>query len=143
MIELNKKPYWLCPSGEQLTNFDFLMRAKSLISQGSRVYVGTDSMLRGSSCIFATVIAFHNNEKKIATYYYKKFRATNIEYQNIKNKITEEVSLSVQAAQKITEISPMTNVEVHVDIGSNKENKTRSMMSIVTGWVSGMGYDPH
>lgn len=141
MIDLDKKPYWVCPSGEQLTNFDFLAKAKTLILQDSRVYVGTDSMLRGDCCIFATVIAFHNNEKNIATYYYKKFRVANIEYRNIKNKITEEVNLSVQAAQKISEISPLTNVEVHVDIGANKENKTRSMMSIVTGWVSGMGYD--
>ena len=120
MIDLDKKPYWVCPSGEQLTNFDFLAKAKTLILQESRVYVGTDSMLRGDCCIFATVIAFHNNEKNIATYYYKKFRVANIEYQNIKNKITEEVNLSVQAAQKISEISPLTNVEVHVDIGANK-----------------------
>ena len=141
MIELDKKPYWVCPSGEQLTNFEFLARAKSLITKGSHVYVGTDSMLRGDSCIFATVIAFHNNEKNIATYYYKKFRIANVEYRNLKNKITEEVNLSVQAAQKISEISPLTHVEVHVDIGANKENKTKSMMSVVTGWVSGMGYE--
>ena len=141
MINIDCKPYWVCPSGEQLTEDEFAKKARALIDRGSRVYVGTDSMLRGANCIFASVIAFHNNEKNIATYYYKKFRTVNVEYQNIKNKITEEVNLSVQAAQKISVISPLTNVEVHVDIGSNKENKTRSMMSIVTGWVSGMGYD--
>jgi predicted RNase H-related nuclease YkuK (DUF458 family) len=97
-------------------------------------------MLRGGNCIFATVIAFHNNEKKIATYYYKKFRSTNPEYKNLKSKITEEVSLSVQAAQKVNECSPSTKVEVHVDIGLNKENKTRVMMPTVTGWISGMGF---
>ena len=97
-------------------------------------------MLRGDNCIFATVIAFHNNEKKIATYYYKKFNLVNSEYKNLKIKITEEVNLSVQAAQKVLEYSPGIDVEVHVDIGLNKENKTRSMMSVVSGWISGMGF---
>ena len=60
---------------------------------------------------------------------------------NLKNKINEEVSLSVQAAQKINEFSPNTPIELHVDIGKNKENKTRMMMSTVLGWVTGMGYD--
>jgi len=140
MILIDKKPYWVSPDGSQIKNEDFDSTVKDLIEKGSNVYVGTDSMLRGSNCIFATVIAFHNNEKKIATYYYKKFRSTNPEYKNLKSKITEEVSLSVQAAQKVNECSPSTKVEVHVDIGLNKENKTRVMMPTVTGWISGMGF---
>jgi predicted RNase H-related nuclease YkuK (DUF458 family) len=141
MICLDNKSYWVCPSGEQLSDQDFSNRAKDLISRGSSVYVGTDSMVRGKCCIFATVIAFHNNAINVATYYYKKFKITNGDYINLQKKITEEVNLSVQAAQKISEISPMTSVEVHVDIGSNKNNKTRIMMPAVTGWVSGMGFN--
>ena len=73
-------------------------------------------MIRGENCIFVTVIAFHSNEGKIAKYYYKKFKIINKEYMNLKNKINEEVNLSVQAAQKINELSPKTPIELHVDI---------------------------
>jgi predicted RNase H-related nuclease YkuK (DUF458 family) len=134
------KPFWVSPDGSQIRNEDFCKTVNDLIDRGSNVYVGTDSMLRGGNCIFATVIAFHNNEKNIATYYYKKFRSTNPEYKNLKSKITAEVNLSVQAACRVTAYSPNTKVEVHVDIGLNKENKTRVMMPTVTGWITAMGF---
>jgi predicted RNase H-related nuclease YkuK (DUF458 family) len=137
---IDKKPYWVCPDGSQIKNDEFDSIVKSLVRKGSKVYVGTDSMLRGDNCIFATVIAFHNNEEKIATYYYKKFRSNNPEYRNLNKKITEEVNLSVQAAQKVNEYEPGVKVEVHVDIGLNKENKTRVMMPTVSGWICGMGF---
>tara|TARA_R110000851_G_scaffold5268_4_gene21887 strand:- start:854 stop:1336 length:483 start_codon:yes stop_codon:yes gene_type:complete len=141
MIRIENKPFWICPGGAQVRNEEFNVAVKDLITRGSKVYVGTDSMVRGDKCIFATVIAFHNNEKNIATYYYKKFNLINADYRNLKIKITEEVNLSVQAAQQVLEYSPGTNIEVHVDIGINKENKTRSMLTVVSGWVSGMGFD--
>ena len=141
MILLDNKPLWVCPGGDQLTADSFMREAKSLITQGSKVYVGTDSMVRGNNCIFVTVVAFHDSESKIAKYFYKKFKIINGEYKNLKNKINEEVNLSVQAAQKINEFSPSTPIELHVDTGRNKENKTRMMMSTVSGWVTGMGYD--
>ena len=78
--------------------------------------------------------------ENFAKYYYKKFNLECPDYKNLKIKITEEVNLSVQAAQKVLECAPGTDVEVHVDIGTNKENKTRSMMNVVSGWVSGMGF---
>jgi len=140
MIKIDNKPNWICPSGSHVKNEEFDIVVKDLIKRGSSVYVGTDSMVRGDNCIFATVIGFHNNEKKIAKYYYKKFIIVNPDYRNLKIKITEEVNLSVQAAQKVLEYSPGTEVEVHVDIGLNKENKSRSMMAVVSGWISGMGF---
>ena len=141
MLTLDSKPFWVQPGGVQLNSEDFTKEAKDLIVRGSNVYVGTDSMLKGDSCIFVTVIAFHNNSSKIAKYYYKKFKTVNCKYRNLKNKITEEVSLSVQAAQKVKEFSPLVPIELHVDIGKNKENKTRIMMSTVSGWIKGMGYN--
>lgn len=141
MLLLDEKDFWICPGGNQITNEKYAEEAKDLIKKGSKVYVGTDSMMHGQNCIFVTVVAFHDNDKRIAKYFYKKLRIENSEYRNLKTKITEEVNLSVQAAQKINELSPSTKIELHVDIGKNKENKTRVMMTTVSGWISGMGYD--
>jgi len=141
MILLDTKSLWVSPGGDQITAESFVSEAKDLIAKGSKVYIGTDSMVKGEKCIFVTVVAFHNNERRIGKYFYKKFNLINKEYMNLKRKINEEVSLSVQAAQKINEFSPGTPIELHVDIGKNKENKTKMMMTSVSGWVSGMGYD--
>lgn len=141
MLSLDKKDFWLCPGGNQITDEKYIEEAKELIKKGSKVYVGTDSMIHGRNCIFVTVTAFHNNEKNIAKYFYKKLKIEDLEYRNLKNKITEEVNLSVQAAQKIHEFYPGIPIELHVDIGKNKENKSRTMISTVIGWVGGMGYD--
>ena len=100
MILLSNKPLWVCPGGNQLNSEDFAKEAKSLIARGSNVYVGTDSMIRGENCIFVTVIAFHCNEGKIAKYYYKKFKITNKEYMNLKNKINEEVIYQFKPLKK-------------------------------------------
>ena len=86
MLKLNRKTFWMSPSEGQLSDDEFVAHARDLINKNSRVYVGTDSMLRGSTCIFATVIAFHNNSANIATYFYKKFKVCNEEYKNIKNR---------------------------------------------------------
>lgn len=141
MIHLDNKSHWIIPGGNQINSENFKKEVKDLISRGSNVYVGTDSMIKGKDCIFVTVVAFHNNENRIAKYFYKKINTDMNDYKNLTNKINEEVNLSVQAAQKINEISPDTPIELHVDIGKNKENKTRSMMSSVTGWVTSMGYE--
>lgn len=141
MLLLDKKTLWTKPEGSTISSESFLKEAKNLISCGSKVYIGTDSMLRGDNCVFVTVIAFHDNSKKIAKFFYKRIRAENSKYRNLKNKITEEVSLSMQAAQKINDLSPSTPIELHVDIGKNQKNKTKVMLSTVSGWVTGMGYD--
>jgi predicted RNase H-related nuclease YkuK (DUF458 family) len=141
MLLLEEKDFWISPGGNQVNAENFEREARDLIKQGSKVYVGTDSMMHGQNCIFVTVVAFHDNDKRIGKYFYKKLKIENLEYRNLKTKITEEVNLSVQAAQKINELSPSTKIELHVDIGKNKENKTRTMMTTVSGWVTGMGYD--
>ena len=141
MLILDQKAFWKKPKGGILSSKQFLKEVMLLISQSSRVYIGTDSMVRGDNCVFVTVIAFHDNNKKIAKFFYKKIKLENSKYRNLKNKIIEEVSLSMQAAQKISNLSPNISIELHVDIGKNKKNKTKAMMSIVAGWVNGMGYD--
>jgi len=141
MFVIEDKPYWNCPGGKQVKNEDFKSTVSQLVKRGANVYVGTDSMIKGDNCIFATVVAFHNNDEKIGTYFYKKFRVKHPDFRNLQKKITEEVNLSVQAAQKMSEYAPYANIEVHVDIGINKGNKTKTMMPVVSGWVAGMGFD--
>ena len=140
MVLLGSKSSWISPGGTIKSDEEFANTIKKHVDQGCNVYVGTDSMLYGNSCNFATVVAFHNNEIRIANYHYKRFRVISSRYIDLKSKITEEVSLAIQAAQFVNKFCPDASIEVHVDIGKNNVNKTRVLLPMVRGWVSGMGY---
>lgn len=140
MVLLSSKSSWISANGSVKSDEEFATVIKKSVSEGCKVYVGTDSMLRGSNCNFATVVAFHNNDIRVANYHYKRFNIKNSEYMNLKSKITEEVSLAIQAAQFVNNLCPNISIEVHVDIGKNNINKTKKLLPMVTGWVSGMGY---
>lgn len=141
MVLLSSKSTWISASGSVKSDEEFASVVKKFVSEGCKVYVGTDSMLRGDSCNFATVIAFHNNDIRVANYHYKRFKVINAEYVDLQSKITEEVSLAIQAAQFVNDLCPNASIEVHVDIGKSNVNKTRKLLPMVRGWVSGMGYD--
>ena len=140
MVLLNSKQLWVTPTGNHQTEAEFKKIISEYVSLGCKVYIGTDSMCYGDSCNFATVVAFHNNDIRVANYLYKRFKISNPVYTDLQTKITEEVNLAIQAAQFVVSCCPEAIVEVHVDIGSNKKNKTRTLLPLVRGWVSGMGF---
>ena len=83
MLLLEEKDFWISPGGNQVNAENFEREARDLIRQGSKVYVGTDSMMHGQNCIFVTVVAFHDNDKRIGKYFYKKLKIENLEYRNL------------------------------------------------------------
>ena len=141
MVKLSSKPLWVSPSGYQQTDDEFKKSIIDNVSMGCKVYIGTDSMLYDDICNFATVVAFHNNDIRVANYLYKRFKMPSLGYNDLQTKITEEVSLAIQAAQLVMSYCPDAEIEVHVDIGRNKRNKTRGLLPMVRGWVSGMGFN--
>ena len=57
-----------------------LTEIRTYVNRGGRIFVGTDSMYVGGMCIFATVIAMHSPDQKIAKYYYKRIKEKNSLY---------------------------------------------------------------
>ena len=76
-----------------------------------------------NKCNFATVIAFHNRDLNIARYYFRKIKKGSAQYVELQAKILEEVSLAIQTAQFVLEMCPQADIELHIDIGTNKESK--------------------
>ena len=108
---------------------------------GGTVYVGADSMLCAATCSFASVIAFHNNDLRIATYFYKKKKITEEKFKDVKVKILHEVDLALDAAQFVVDACPNARLEIHVDISTKKKHLTSRLYSTVKGWVGGLGYN--
>ena len=50
------------------------------------------------------------------------------------------MSLAIETACDVYENFPDADIEVHVDIGSSKKSKTRTMVDQVKGWVISSGF---
>ena len=76
-----------CSGEEKLTTDEVFESIESYVSKGGIIYVGTDSMLRHDYCKFASVIAIHSNDLKIANYFFKKKNMPARNYRALQNKI--------------------------------------------------------
>ena len=134
--------YWKDADGNDV-DVEFIKKEiEDYVAQGGKIYVGTDSMLFPHKCNFATVIAFHNRDLNIARYYYRKIKRGSEQYFELQTKILEEVALAIQTAQFVLELCPQADIELHIDIGTNKKiNATARFFKTIQGWVSGTGFD--
>lgn len=140
-LELSTKECWKDADGVSRTAAFIEQEIKSYVKKGGKIYVGTDSMLFPHKCNFASVIAFHNRDLKIAKYYYKQIKADAKEYKELQVKILEEVALAIQTAQFVLEICPKADIELHIDIGTKKKNATAKFFKSIHGWVTGTGFN--
>ena len=129
-----------CNGEDKLTTKEVFESIKGYVEKGGIVYVGTDSMLRNDYCKFASVIAIHNNDMKIANYFFKKKSLPAHQYRILQTKIFEEVDCSIQIANELSKRFPHAQIEVHVDVGKTNRSKTRIYVDMLRGWVTGMGY---
>lgn len=114
---------------------------KEYVEMGGTVYVGSDSMLQPYRCNFATVIALHDRDRNIARYYFKKTKETSLIYRELQVKILKEVELAIQTASLVSDMFPKAKIELHIDVGTKKKNKTAKFYNAIKGWVSGTGFD--
>ena len=129
-----------CNGEDKLTTSEVFESIKEYVNKGGVIYIGTDSMLRSDTCKFASVIAIHSNNLKIADYFYKKKNLPASKYKMLQNKIFEEVDCSIQIANQFSKQFPKAIIEVHVDVGKTNRSKTRIYVDMLKGWVTGMGY---
>ena len=115
-----------------------LMREYS--DMGLTLYVGTDSMLNSSHCMFSCIIAVHSSELGIANYYFQKQKLYEEKYKQLENKILKEIEISIVTANYLKANIPDASIEVHIDIGDKERNATRCLVDSAKGWVTGVGY---
>jgi predicted RNase H-related nuclease YkuK (DUF458 family) len=125
---------------EKMTTQEVFESIKDYVEKGGVLYVGTDSMLRNDYCKFASVIAIHSNDLKIANYFFKKTSLPAKKYKSLQTKIFEEVDCSIEIAKELSGYFPGTKIEVHVDVGKTNRSKTKIYVEMLKGWVTGMGY---
>ena len=141
-LVINDTAYWKDADGKEHDDQFIKKEIKDYVARGGKIFVGSDSMLFPNKCNFATVIAFHNRDLNIARYYFRKIKKGSEQYIELQAKILEEVSLAIQTAQFVLKLCPQADIELHIDIGTNKKvNATARFFKTIQGWVSGTGFD--
>jgi len=85
-MKYDSKNLW-CNGEKQLKTIDVFESIKDYVDKGGIIYVGTDTMLRNDYCKFASVIAIHSNDLKIANYFFKKKSLPASKYKMLQTKM--------------------------------------------------------
>lgn len=138
---INPRESWKEVNAKDINSKELISIMTDYSSMGLTLYVGTDSMLYNTHCVFSCIVAVHSNDLSIANYYFQKQKMTELKYKKLENKILKEIEISINAAQFLKQNIPKSNIEVHIDIGDTNKNATKHLVDGAKGWVKGMGFD--
>ena len=115
-----------------------LMREREA-GNSMRVCVGTDSQVKGKETEFATVIVFVRKGK--GAFMYINNHITTRKF-SIKQRMLEEVAMSIDIAYALCNLFTAFNVEmeVHADINTNPNFKSNDALKEAMGYIMGMGF---
>ncbi len=132
---------WHTASGYQIEFKDILEEIDEYVNLGGKVFIGSDSQVKGDEVVFVTAICLHGNlsERKYSKYFFKKLKMPRTIGRPLRQRILKEVQLSLDLAMKLIEEHPETNVEVHVDVGRTVKSKTSKYADMIDGWLKGVG----
>ncbi|MFT3904259.1 MAG: ribonuclease H-like YkuK family protein [Niabella sp.] len=104
-----------------------------------KVYIGTDSQVKGAETEFATAIVFLR--KGNGGFMYLNNEIT-CEKMSIRQRMMAEVAKTVQVAYHLSTIftNHAIDMEVHVDINKSPVHKSNEALKEAIGYITGMGF---
>ncbi len=104
-----------------------------------KVYIGTDSQVRGKVVEFATVIVFLREGKGGFMFIQNDKQEQRF---SIKERMLLEVGKSIEIAYSLCELFDTYNVdmEIHADINTNPQFKSNAALNEAVGYILGMGF---
>jgi predicted RNase H-related nuclease YkuK (DUF458 family) len=104
-----------------------------------KVCIGTDSQVKGKETEFGTVIVFLRKGKGGFMYIHNRI---SLRKMTIKERMLEEVAMSIDIAFKLCDLFIAFNVdmEVHADINTNPNFKSNDALKDAMGYIMGMGF---
>ena len=119
-----------------------LSEAVSLhLKNNGKIFVGSDSMIRGCECIFASAICLHGADNQLGGKYFFNRKKEKLKgYKNLQIRIMKEVEKSIKIGLKLLEENPSAEIEIHIDVGTTKKSQTRSLVETLRGWTAAVGF---
>ena len=132
---------WFTGSSDQIKKSDMMKEINEYILSGGKVFVGTDSQIKSSHCIFITAICLHSDRgRKYAKYFFKK-HTKKMNSRELRDRIMREVQRSIDTSFEINKKHPSADIEVHVDVGLTNRSATRKFADAIFGWVESSGFE--
>jgi uncharacterized protein len=134
---------WHTGSGAPIQFEDIVHRLKDCVSNGGKIYVGSDSFITKSQVNFATAICIHG-DRAGGRYFFFREKCPKALYIALIVRMTEEVRRSVDVAEVLsTEYGLQAEkIELHVDVSAHHMKEATSKYSeMLNGYVTGAGFD--
>ena len=131
---------WLTPRGSGTKKIIDVVEDISKRSNVS-IYVGCDSHTAkgyNNKYLFAVTICILSDEGN--TYYYSR-GVHNRTFSTLKERLTEEVSMSSETAVLLMEHFPHCRITLHADSSSDSRNKSSRFTDMFKSWAHGIGCD--
>jgi len=138
---MNKNTKWISGSGDthNFTHIDKCIREH--VDLGGQIFVGSDSFLTGDECVFATAICLHGaTGQSGGKYFFNRTRKSRKKFSELLVRILREVQDSIDIALTIAEKFPNAPLEIHLDIGTGKNNKTGKFVNMLTAYAKNSGF---
>jgi len=134
---------WYNSNGKEFILRDIINITKLHSQNNGKIYIGTDSFINKSKCVFATAICLHGADKQVGgKYFFRRVSFEREKFSELVYRITHEVQQSIEIALVITAIVPDAEIELHLDISpANKQNGTSQYADMLTGFARGSGFN--
>ena len=120
---------WYSGSGEETTLETIYGKIKSHTRKNGSVYIGCDSQIYGEKCTFSTVICLHGaDDQKGGFYFFRREKRKRNDYPTMVIRLLIEVELSIDIGYKILENNPESDIEIHIDANSKKDQPTGKLL---------------
>lgn len=132
---------WYTGSGYEIDFKQILIQIKKHSNDEGKVFIGCDSQLVRSKCVFSTVICLHGAKGQRGGYYF--FNRENLvakEFPTVLMRLTKEVEKSIEMASMISDIGNEIDIEIHIDASSKEGEKSSKIADMLIGYAKGAGF---
>lgn len=137
------KSVWKTPSGNNISYDELIEQVRTHSNNGGLTYIGTDSFVEKTRCVFATAICFHGaNDQKGGQYLYRRTYYDRSDFPVLVTRILAEVQNTIEIALRVSVEVPQAQIELHLDISSaDAGNGTSRFCKMLTGYAESSGFD--
>jgi predicted RNase H-related nuclease YkuK (DUF458 family) len=132
---------WHTGSGYEISLNEVKEQLAKHISDGGKLFIGCDSFLNSNKCVFATALCLHGRPgQQGGTYFWYRRNIHAKKYQNFGFRMFQEAYNALGLALWLTEQFPDAEVEIHIDISSDPDQKSFKYGNALSGMIKGAGY---
>lgn len=132
---------WYTGSGYEINFKQILIQIRKHSNDNGKVFIGCDSQLIKSQCIFSTVICLHGADGQRGGYYFfSREKLIAKEFPTVLIRLTKEVEKSIEMASLISDLGPEIDIEIHIDASSKEGEKSSKISDMLIGYARGAGF---